>query len=179
MSVVVGLEVKGGVWLASDSALSDNSEACEITGKIFIANDIGFGVVGNMRHAQIIENFIKVRPPAKNVNAVNWAVKELIPDIRDIFDEHKVWEWTSKSERGILVMAAVNGRVITIQEDWAVYRSGHGYAAIGSGSPFAYGSLYTSSKSKNFEKRVVDACSSAIKHHPFCLDPVYTLFVES
>ena len=57
-----------------------------------------------------------------NVNAVNWAVKELIPDIRDIFDEHKVWEWTSKSERGILVMAAVNGRVITIQEDWAVYR---------------------------------------------------------
>lgn len=180
MSVVVGVESKDGVWLAADSRLSDYAEATAVTGKLFRTDSgLAFGVVGSLQHAQLIKYFLDVDPPypAEKEDPMKWIVTKLVPALKNLCKEHDIWEWTKKSERGLMLLTVINGMLYGIQEDWTVWRALEGYSAIGSGSSAALGSLYTSYEYEP-KDRCILAVEAATKHAPSCGEPIHTLFVK-
>jgi ATP-dependent protease HslVU (ClpYQ) peptidase subunit len=153
--VVAGVEVDGGVFLGADSAISDPSIVDTGFRKIhrFLTDDdgrIGFaiGAIGSARASQVIEHWLDVLPPRAGVNPERWAVRELVPALRIVAEEHGPWhadeigeETSGKSS--FYLMVAVKGALLTISDCYTVTRSPSKFAAIGSGAEFAIGSLTT------------------------------------
>jgi len=51
------------------------------------------------------------------------------------------------------------------------------FLCMGSGSQYAYGSLYSTQKSKNARNRVRQAVAAAIEYSPSCKGPIDTVSV--
>lgn len=183
MSVVVGIETHNGVWLGADSSFSTDTESTRLAGKIFkLDNGLAFGFVGNINSMQAIKYSLDIDVPKFKVSTTDeeileWLVTQLIPTLKQLCETYQVWEWTKKSERGLSCLVVVGGRLFTIQEDWAVWRSLEGYAAIGSGSSVSLGSLFSSAE-YSADYRCSLAVQAASHHVPTCAGPVHAFFVK-
>ena len=51
------------------------------------------------------------------------------------------------------------------------------FLAMGSGSSYAYGSLYSTQKSKNARNRVRTAVAAAIQYSPSCMGPIDSISI--
>jgi hypothetical protein len=179
MSVVVGVETDDGVWLAADSRFSDDEATNAISGKIFTTEDgLAFGVVGTLQHAQLIQYHLDIELPKENQDEMKWMVTKLVPALRTLCADHQVWEWTKKTERGLSLLCVVNGQLFGLQEDWSVWRALEGYAAVGSGTSVALGSLHTSYEYEE-KLRCKMAIEASATHVPSCSLPVHVIFIEN
>jgi len=181
MSVTVGVEARGGVWMAADSLISEDNEAYSIEGKVFEFDGVGYGVTGDLRVGQLLKynRSEEYESPDKYEDPLEWIVTVLVPELRKLTAEHQVWEWTKKSERGVSILVALRGQLFYVQGDWSVYRAVVGYMAAGSGSSVALGSLHTS---KDYEEDAEERCRAAVEaaayHVPSVAEPIHTIFIE-
>lgn len=77
-----------------------------------------------------------------------------------------------REEDGLSLLVAVNGKLFTLQEDLAFYRSPLGYAAIGSGCAVALGAMHA-------HGTVSTAVQAAKLHVPSCGGNVHQLWVPN
>lgn len=157
MSVVVGIVDKNKVYLGSDRQISTYN--CKNTlkdSKIFIKEQLGIGVVGNTRIAQIIKETFYFPAIKVGQSIENYIVNDTIPMLQKVFDRGGVLsvdEGVKSIDSIILIGIAsnvkkINGRLFVITTDFQVVEVTDEYSAIGSGEEFALGSLYTTAKMK-------------------------------
>jgi len=175
VSVAVGIECEGGVWLGWDSALTDEEGGTQSSykGKGFKARHVGFAVVDIIRHGQMIKQLLNMEPPGSaSPRAVDrWA------EISLPYRMHQ----RCGLDKGPSTLVAVRGRLYQMQEDWSVLRMRERYAAIGSGQDAALGAMFTLTrqKSKDYKGILKTAVAAAAAHCATVSEPIYTLWVPT
>jgi ATP-dependent protease HslVU (ClpYQ) peptidase subunit len=138
MSTVVGIVNENGVWMGADSAATtEGGESRNILfKKMFRNKDYLFGITGSIRGGQVLfpEHFT---PPKK--------VHELPDAIREQFREKGCIALASDDQTEVQLcnfLVGYKGKLYEILVDFAMNELCE-YDAIGSGSSFAFGALYT------------------------------------
>lgn len=170
MSVAVGLEAEGGVWLAWDSAITcDDGEQSLVANKGFMLGGVGFAFVGS-RHDQIVRHYLEVQP--RDCHPEEWGVTALASTIGTLLAEASVeGDWNA--------LVAVDGVLLRLDNDLSCYRPlRYGYAAIGSGSSYALGAL-AATEGCGAQWRAESAVLAACRHHVTVSEPVHTLWVPA
>lgn len=177
MSVVVGIEHKGQVWMAADSLVSDDEITFETTEppKVFEWNGVVLGSVGSFRVGNVL--FEAFEPPKikASEDALSFMVRRFAPALRvtleenDIDTKRKVVEdsFMLIDEWSLMVGLIVGGegRIYIVDDDFSVSRAADGYAFIGSGGEVAAGALFAIQGSKRTPGwRIEKAVAAASKH---------------
>lgn len=144
MSVAIGIECEGGVWLAADSGISEGSLIDVCGGKLIKRGSYGIASVGYARAEQVLTHHLDLPGPVSDEHVMSWAVTSLVPALQSLAEDHEPWPDSSAKDDdgGWALLVGACGVVISIGSDYAVHRSQRGYQAIGSGSHIALGALY-------------------------------------
>lgn len=181
MTCIAGIEHDGGVTIGGDSMLSDFwSGAAMVTPKVWKRGEFIYGFCGSLRAGQILR-YIFGAPQ--------------LPDDEtdDSLEEYLVTEWSETLRAAFLdsgsskikhevqttpnswFLFGVRGRLYTMQEDYSVWRTDRGYAAIGSGEQFALGALEVlRNPQMSAEKKITKALEAATEHTP-TVGPPFTV----
>jgi len=153
MSTVVAIVDKGKVWMGADSyATMEGGERRRIIcNKIFTNGPYLIGYVGSVRVGQVVrpEYFTPPDDILKLPDALIKHFKE--KGCLGVDGEDQ----TSKNASNFLI-ATPTGRLFEILVDFQLNEV-KDFTAIGSGSPFALGSLYTTKGIKNCRRRATTA----------------------
>lgn len=153
--------------LASDSYLSDLHLGVTIGSKLFTVGNIGFGYASNMRHGQVIRHQLHgliLDDLCEPGHEEEWGTNTLVPAIESLD--------LDREDDGLSLLVAIHGKLFTLQDDLAFYRSPLGYAAIGSGCAVALGAMHA-------HGTVSTAVQAAKLHVPSCGGNVHQLWVPN
>jgi ATP-dependent protease HslVU (ClpYQ) peptidase subunit len=155
MTVVAALEEGRTVHLAGDSfAGSDVERDVVDRPKWFFTHGMTVAYAGSYAVAQMVEHSVAWRALRRGEKELSYLV-EMAGLCRRACEKVGLKEGPS-------LLVALRGRVYVVQEDWSVIRSAHGYAAIGSGAPYALGSL--ASTEGDPSNRLTSALEAAERH---------------
>jgi ATP-dependent protease HslVU (ClpYQ) peptidase subunit len=169
MTCIVGIIDNESVYIGADRAASDGSSILSIKNpKVELRNGWIYAYAGTIGIGQLL-SYIPL--PAE--------VDEIFPYIRLTIVEElkKAIESFSyiPTENDTTWLIGKNGRLFELSSsDWGVIEINE--SAIGGGSQYAFGSLYTSIDKDPIE-RVGLALGAAITYSPDCQGPVDILFV--
>jgi len=137
MTVIIGIERAGAVWLSGDmEASAENVSFQQKHPKVFVRQGIVFGFSAPFRFGQLLQFMLKIPEPVPRDNILEWLVTVLIPKLKATL--------SSADYAGpVEALIGVGGELYILQPDFSVIRSAHGYAAIGSGAEFALGCVAT------------------------------------
>jgi hypothetical protein len=154
------------------------------TNKIVQQGSWLIGACGIDRVSDIVQYAVKypIVPKTLNLNSydelMKFMISKVIPSIRDVlqvekslWDEHGVAEVPDDSS----FILVTHGRSFEVSETLGVTLNRE-YAAVGSGTEFAYGYLAQAWKDLDWvnkhDKHAVAAVQSAIKHDLYCANPI-------
>jgi ATP-dependent protease HslVU (ClpYQ) peptidase subunit len=149
MTVIsAALTKKDGIVIVGDSSVTGGfSKDEDGYNKLWVEKENGqfiFGGCGGVRPMQVIKHWISWPYYRDGMNLEEFAVKEVVPLIRDALKDHGALlideETSLESFDGAFVMAWSNNLVV-IDEDFSVMIPHSNRAAIGSGMSEAMGSL--------------------------------------
>ena len=143
MTCIVGIEFDGHVLLGGDiQGTGRNNKIIHTQPKVFNKKGVIFGFTTSYRFGQILEHSLQDPVVPENEKDVyRWLITVLIPDIRHALKD-------AGYDTGGNCLIGVKGQLWELQNDFSVLRSVRGYAAVGSGSEYAIGSLFTSVEAK-------------------------------
>lgn len=143
MTCVVGIATPGkGSLLAFDSLAGSN-------GTYSIRRDpkgaklapwFAFGYTTSYRFGQILAHHLELG--TKPADPYEWAIKELVPQIRELLGKHGWLKVESGREDAGTAVLAVRDRIFKLHDDLQIAELESGYAACGSGEYHAYGALH-------------------------------------
>lgn len=172
MTCAVGVEAQGGVWMAADSKIG-NTHYCDVTADVKLVPIGGnprmvFGASGLPRVAAAIALIRAPRRPRTDTDYsyVCRTLEAILADLR-----------ASETPLELALVVGYHGRIYEIDSALSVTRSVYGYAATGSGYPYALGSL--ASTSGDAKKRAVSAVAAACRHCPTVGEPIVTRWVAA
>jgi len=159
MTCIIGIECENKVYLAGDvQGTGWNNKIVHTEPKVYKKNDVIFGYTTSYRFGQIIEHHIDVPLiPEDKSKIYQWICTQFIPNIRQTLTEHEY-------EGGGEMLFGVGNELWKLQEDFSVLRAACGYNAVGSGTEYAIGSIFTSVSSRQVNSdNVEDVLKLAIK----------------
>lgn len=156
MSCVIGLVNKTGVWLGADGigTTEDGQRRPGILNKIIRNGLYLIGFAGSIRGGQLTNPYY-FKPPRNILDFPNFLI--------DLFQKSGCLEKTSEgaSIHSCNFIIGYKKKLYEILADFQLNEISE-YSAIGSGAPFAYGSLYeTSSTNLKPEERLIRALKAA------------------
>ena len=157
MTCVVGIEGKGKVYIGSDSLSSSDYDIRHLKEhKVFKNEDYLIGFCGNPRSGQIIGP--KYLPhPEEPIEEFIYQIQKQLTDYNLVINDPEI-----ATTSLINFLIGHNGSLYQIDNDFFIAKFKENYSAIGSGSSFALGSLYETSKLKlSPEKRIRKAIKCA------------------
>jgi len=171
MSCVVGLLKSGKLYMGSDGrATTDEGEKRPIVAtKLFWNNEFLIGFAGSVRTGQLLK-------------PEYFKVPDSISDLPDSIIQHLGSKGSLATSDDQLAMQNCNvligfeGKLYEILSDFQLNEVYGDFLAVGSGSSYAMGSLYTSKRVKSGEKRVLTALKTASYFDSAC-GPPYTIEV--
>lgn len=171
MTCVVGIVTDEGVLMAADSrytwadqVLSDKAQ------KIFYLNNMLIGTCGDCRVENILHYQVQLEDAPKR-KQMEWLVQVFVPKYRKLLKRHGA----SKAKNNLQsvdadIMIAIGKNLYTVYGDYCVGFMGNkpgDFAAMGSGEPYALGSLH-STEGLDPKERVTDAIKAAIRFNNGC-----------
>ncbi len=157
MSTVVGIVKNGKVWLGADSyaTTSDGERRRIICNKIFVNGPYLMGYIGSVRTGQVLAPR-EFDPPENVLDFPDFMINQ--------FKEKGCIAVQSDNQvilqEGNTLIATLTGELYEVLADFQINQV-KDFTAIGSGSMFAVGSLYTTRKSSNTKKRILTALEVA------------------
>lgn len=146
MTTIIAKEVNGEVHIGYDSQCT-GMDAFEMEqDKVFVNNGAVYGVAGALIFATEVKHASMPAPPLDVDETDHWATTRLGPKLRQILNEISPRRHSDSYEMQILVVA--NNRVYEIEGNTGWVRRVSGVYTIGSGSPYASGSLDSGSSIK-------------------------------
>ena len=165
MTCIVAVKEKGKVHMGCDSIGSDGwRKHGRVQPKLFHNGPLLIGFTDSFRMGQLLE--LELSPPKllPDEDLYRWMVKEFVPKLRDLFKAGGYATKHDDRERGGTFIVALRGRIFEMYGDYQVAETDRGYSAVGSGEPFAMGSLF-STRSRPAKDRLRLALEAA---HEMC-----------
>lgn len=146
MTCVVGIEYDGRVYMASDSSSVSGWDKTSISfPKMFYVRGLMIGYTSSFRMGQILEYELDVPARASGESKIGYIIKSVVPAIRSVLKDHGYMGSDSeRREYGGQLMIGCDGELFVVHSDFQVSRNSCGYAAIGVGAAYAYGSMFSS-----------------------------------
>ena len=174
MTVIVGLVDDGDVWIAGDSFASKlNVQTAVTQPKVFVKyaelteQAFVFGFCDSFRVCQLIQHGLSVPALPEDMDEYEWAVNIFVPTIINFLRDNALRFNKDNMLAGVDFLFGVNGRLFSVDPDFAVLENINGYSATGIGVEFALGSLYTTDgSSESPESRLELAVRAAAE---FCV----------
>lgn len=149
MTCIVGLVGKKGVLIAGDAQGStDWIKREDVSAKVFdLSETVVVGYCGSGRFGQILQYHTEsLDPPPLTVDEHRWVVRDFIPYLRDVTDEHGhlhvSHDDSSESFGPSAFLMGVRGRLFTVWSDFGVDEHVMPFESVGSGAETAMGSMH-------------------------------------
>jgi ATP-dependent protease HslVU (ClpYQ) peptidase subunit len=174
MTCIVAISDNGKVYMGGDRGHSDSHTLVSSTQpKIFDVGSYLIGYAGNSGIGQAVIYNFEYPAVGKTHNIDRHMLKVFIPALRLFFKENDI-KIPEDDENNAGFIVGVKGRVYEIDiSDFQCIE--YEEVSIGSGSSYAYGSLYTSIDLPA-KDRVEKAIQSAINYSPTCKAPIDILY---
>ena len=171
MTCIAVVKQDGKVYMAGDRGASDEDNIMSIVApKVWKTGPYLFGYAGTMDGERIRHNF---KPPLPEGNLDKFMYTKFIKSLRKFYEEW--WVDTSKdADFGMII--CIRGRIFEHNAiDMSLTEYQQPFLCMGSGSQYAYGSLYSTQKQKNPRNRLRQAIAAAIEYSPSCKGPIDTV----
>lgn len=162
MTAIVGLVNDGIVWMGADSFIGSDEEVDLMEeSKIYRVGPMIMADAGKLSPGQLIHYKWTAPPyPTKGTGdrAMIYLCRDVMPSLKSFFTEEGVEDEKDDegNPEGISILIGMEDRLFEINS-WGVTESRHKFAAIGSASDVARGSLYSTRNWKNPENRILEA----------------------
>ena len=170
MTCIVALSDNGKVYMGGDRGHSDSHTLVSSTQpKIFDTGSYLIGYAGNSGIGQAVVYNFEYPAVGKTHNIDRHMLKVFIPALRSFFKDNDIKIPDSEDDNAGFIVG-VKGRVYEIDiSDFQCIE--YEEVSIGSGSGYAYGSLYST---KDYEPldRIRQGLEAAIKYSPSCQGPI-------
>lgn len=168
MTCIVGITDGDMVYIGGDRAASDGDSIVSIKNpKVYSSNDWVYGYAGTIGIGQLL-SYIPLPNEVDNIfTYIRFTIVEELKKAIDSFTN-------PPTEHDTSWLIGKNGRLFELSsQDWGVCEIDQ--TAIGSGSQYAFGSLYTSID-KDPVDRIGLALGAAITYSPMCQGPIDIVF---
>jgi ATP-dependent protease HslVU (ClpYQ) peptidase subunit len=174
MTCIVAISDNGKVYMGGDRGHSDSHTLVSSTQpKIFDVGSYLIGYAGNSGIGQAVIYNFQYPAVGKTHNIDRHMLKVFIPALRLFFKENDI-KIPDDDDNNAGFIIGVKGRVYEV--DLADFQCiEYEEVSIGSGSSYAYGSLYTSIDLPA-KDRVEKAIQAAINYSPTCQSPIDILY---
>lgn len=145
MTCIVGIAHEGRVILGADSAgVSGYDKRIRADRKIFKNGELIFGFTSSFRMGQLLQ--FNLTPPViqEGQAPYEYAVKLLIPEIRNVFRAGGFLKLENNVEVGGVFLVGFRGHLFSVHNDFQVGESVESFEAIGSGDSYAMGAMHAS-----------------------------------
>jgi hypothetical protein len=153
--------------MGADSATSteDGDRSIQRLAKVFTRNGMLFGCSGEMRVGQLIQHAYELPTPGAEHDPEQYVIRDLGLGLRAFLHEHaeELLPGPEDDEMWSLLVG-LRGRVFRLCSHLTASESATGYEAIGSGAPYAVGSLATTEDMTDPHRRVEMALRAAERH---------------
>jgi ATP-dependent protease HslVU (ClpYQ) peptidase subunit len=170
MTCIVAISDNGKVYMGGDRGHSDSHTLVSSTQpKIFDTGSYLIGYAGNSGIGQAVVYNFEYPAVGKTHNIDRHMLKVFIPALRSFFKDNDIKIPDSEDDNAGFIVG-VKGRVYEIDiSDFQCIE--YEEVSIGSGSGYAYGSLYST---KDYEPldRIRQGLEAAIKYSPSCQGPI-------
>lgn len=161
MTCIVAISHNGKVYMGGDAAAAEegsNIISARKEPKIFIKNQYLIGYSGSFRFGKVVQHsFIPPKPQMDDLDKfLNTA---FVSALKEVCESSKVDPSSEEDSSEMLV--CVGGRIFEFCNDWHFGEDINDFNAIGSGSSFALGSLYSTRQKRDQNARVKAALESA------------------
>jgi ATP-dependent protease HslVU (ClpYQ) peptidase subunit len=173
MTCIVGVEHDGSVTIGVDAlASTEDVTVVRADPKLYRLGPYLIGSCGSVRTTQLLQHAFK--PPRPDIRDLHrFMVTEFVDALRECLTDGNALRYENQiaSMPGSFLVG-VAGRVYSVESDLQVGRLAYGYNTVGSGEPFALGSLHTTaSMSIPPARRVRLALAAAAEHNPYVRAP--------
>ena len=165
VTCIVGLEHKGAVWMAGDSAgvagldLTVRSDA-----KVFLNGPYVMGFTTSFRMGQILRwSFEPPKPPKEPEYLECFMATDFVNGVRTTLSAGGYATKKNEAEEGGTFLVGVRGVLWCVDSDFQVGRAEAGYDAVGCGEGYAKGALYAT-QGKSPAHRLQKALEAAEAH---------------
>ena len=173
MTCIVGVEHAGGVTIGVDSlASTEDVTVRRADPKLFTVGPYLIGSCGSVRTTQLLQHAFKPsRPDLRDLH--RFMVTDFVDAVRECLAGGDALRYDNQvAEMTGAFLVGVAGNVYAIERDLQVGRLAYGYNTVGSGEPFALGSLHTTATMNlTPAKRVRLALEAAAEHNPYVRAP--------
>lgn len=144
MTCIVAIKDGGKVHMGCDSIGSDGwRREARTRPKLFRNGPLLIGYTTSFRMGQLLELNLSAPKMLPDEDPFAWMVKEFIPAARSALKDGGFATKKEDREAGGDFLVALRGRLFEVQDDYHVGETDRGYASVGSGEPFAMGSLFS------------------------------------
>lgn len=165
---IVGIVHNGNVWMGCDSMASSEYVKSEMRApKIFRSGEMLIGVCGALRVRDVVE-FITANERGEGVvNDRAFLIQNYVPALRSGLKDAGVLDTDEGDAFDGGMLIGYRGRLFQLYSDFALME--HERWAVGSGSEYALGSLFSTSGEP--QKRIKTALQAACEFSPSCGPP--------
>lgn len=181
MTCIVAIKEGKKVYIGGDSSAvkGDRKYRCK-TPKVFQRGNFLIGGAGSLKVLQTMGYTATIPPIHENQDSLEYLINGFLPEVRNAIDEVGRLERTDNKESTLSeFLIGFRRRLFEISGDLSIIEVEDDYAAIGSGSSYALGSLYSTKDSDlSPEERIQKALEVAYKHDPYVEPPFEILDME-
>lgn len=143
MTCIVGIAHEGKVILGADSAGTGGyDQRIRRDRKVFKNGELIFGFTSSFRMGQLLQFALTPPPINEGQEAYDYAVKALVPAIRDTLRSGGFMTTTDGRESGGVFLVGFRGRLFYIDSDFQVGEGVEPYEAVGCGENYAMGAMH-------------------------------------
>jgi ATP-dependent protease HslVU (ClpYQ) peptidase subunit len=163
MTCIVGIEDKGRVLIGADSAGTAGGLRQRVRSdeKVFTADGFAFGFTTSFRMGQLLRYRLTPPPFIEGMGLDEYMATHFVDQVRAVFKQGGYAVVENGTERGGTFLVGVRGRLYSVEGDYQVAHTPHGYEAVGCGDDLAIGSLFTTAKNPKMSARV--RCRTALE----------------
>lgn len=144
MTCIVGIAINGTVIIGADSAGVDGNWNRRVRAdrKVFKNGELIFGFTSSFRMGQLLEH--NLTPPAivEGQEPYAYAVKQLIPEIRNTLRAGGFMKTDSGVEHGGVFLVGFRGSLFRVDSDFQVGESTEKFESVGCGEAYAMGAMH-------------------------------------
>lgn len=144
MTCIVGIAVNGAVIIGADSMAGDGhwNRRVRADRKVFKNGELIFGFTTSFRMGQLLEHSLTPPPIQEGMEPYAYAVKLLIPEIRNTLRAGGFMKTENGVESGGNFLVGFRGSLFEVDHDFQVAQSTEHFEAVGCGAQYAMGAMH-------------------------------------
>ncbi len=152
MTVIVGLEHEGKVYIGGDSAgCAGHSLSVRADEKVFVNQGIAFGFTSSFRMGQLLRYSFKPPYQLPTQTDYEFLTTTFIDAVRKCLKDGGFARSKEEVESGGTFLIGYRGKLYQVEDDFQVGRSVNGYDAVGCGADIALGAMHALSHEDVFD----------------------------